>query len=787
MYKLRYYKDIESRGHLWRLEFLHDTEDEVTPMEIGPVLQSLRLVLQGEQADIDTPIVKTSLEMSFIDAPDLETDRKCGYWEEFYTSSSTEYMVCLYKDGVKEWSGYITPDSFAEDLRHRGSVSLIARDNLGTLQDIDCDAYDTRNTDGKVRVSDVIVQAIKKSNCALEINMGTYDADLTLPYSYERAGRIETAGAAAHQLLDSNALAELNWAEALEQTLYAVGAVIRYVGGNCLKVIPIRDIPKCGHAEWWDVPIREVRFLSYGRRELAPGAKDITETHKFYISTDGIEQKSIEMTNFQDTIMQGMVWLKHKDSDQNLNNYIPTWEYINRGNNTTILASQSPLLNITKYQRIKGEDSEAYGAWDDKGILYYAINAAEPEDPTFTRDYPVRIMRRVFTASGKAAVRFTLDKTVSLTLDETGVLNTPITGADAYGTNPYVEFYIKLEHGNSNQVSYYNPSSKTWSTSPYRCRTVLRASLFTLDVPQPAPVEVTDIPIPDIGVISVDILVIRSAQLELRVRRPVKGMYMRIRDILIDLELPDEYSMLKRLTLTTVNSEKYAVRISRSPQFFINETTMPEVAYMPQALLFEERHNTYMGVGDWSWYGKGARGEGISLARLIHQQLLMFHGKPTNVLTGDLVISDNIGLNFGGVWVWNNTPHVLISGTLNILTGHIEGATLREYTRYEHIWETYCNKDELIADYGESMGIFIATSLGGKELTQNDVTGLPGWISIRHIKSSSGGRYTFAIDIMANASGEERSAILVIDKTARLKITQRAAGDYGLDYGMDYA
>ena len=137
-HQLKYYKEIESHGHLWRVEFLQETEDVLTPMEIGPVLQSLRLVLQGDQADIDTPIVKTSLEMSFIDAPDLDDDRKCGYWEEFYTSSSTEYMVCLYKDGEKEWSGYVTPDSFAEDLRYRGSVSIIVRDGLGALQDYMC-------------------------------------------------------------------------------------------------------------------------------------------------------------------------------------------------------------------------------------------------------------------------------------------------------------------------------------------------------------------------------------------------------------------------------------------------------------------------------------------------------------------------------------------------------------------------------------------------------------------------------------------------------------------------
>ena len=130
-YLLKYYKELVSHGHRWRLEIHQDTDDAIDAVEIGPVLQGLRLIMQGDQADIDTPIVKTSLEMVFVDAPDLEDERKCGYWEEFYTSSATEYRVRLMKDGAVEWTGYVTPDSFSESLQYRGSVTIIARDNLG--------------------------------------------------------------------------------------------------------------------------------------------------------------------------------------------------------------------------------------------------------------------------------------------------------------------------------------------------------------------------------------------------------------------------------------------------------------------------------------------------------------------------------------------------------------------------------------------------------------------------------------------------------------------------------
>ena len=149
-YKRKYYKSISVKGYTWTLEIYQDTDNAIAAVEIGPVLQSLRLIVQGDQADIDTPIVKTSLEMTFVDAPDVDENKKCGYWEEFYTSSATEYKVMLYKNGSIEWRGYITPDSFSETLQYRGSVKIIARDNLGSLQDYEYDLV--AGTNGMVAV-----------------------------------------------------------------------------------------------------------------------------------------------------------------------------------------------------------------------------------------------------------------------------------------------------------------------------------------------------------------------------------------------------------------------------------------------------------------------------------------------------------------------------------------------------------------------------------------------------------------------------------------------------------
>ena len=66
-YALRYYKTYDLNGHYVRLE-IHKkyaaVEYAPKALQIGRVLQGLSLDVQGEQDDIISPIVKTSLSMT---------------------------------------------------------------------------------------------------------------------------------------------------------------------------------------------------------------------------------------------------------------------------------------------------------------------------------------------------------------------------------------------------------------------------------------------------------------------------------------------------------------------------------------------------------------------------------------------------------------------------------------------------------------------------------------------------------------------------------------------------
>ena len=160
-YGLRYYKELtQPSGKVVRLEIL-EKGYEGASKEIGPVCQALRLDIQGD-TEIDAPIVKTSLSMTFVDAPDHADARtkKCGNWDEFYTSDATLWQVVVKAKEAQEtdftaiWGGYITPDSYTEVLQYRGSVTIVARDNIGHMADFPFDAEG--NGEGMIRMYDVI-------------------------------------------------------------------------------------------------------------------------------------------------------------------------------------------------------------------------------------------------------------------------------------------------------------------------------------------------------------------------------------------------------------------------------------------------------------------------------------------------------------------------------------------------------------------------------------------------------------------------------------------------------
>ena len=776
-YQLKYYKEIKATGHMWRLEVYQDTESVVTPKEIGPVLQGLKLVVQGDQADIDTPIVKTSLEMAFVEAEDIDENLKCGYWEEFYTSSATEYKVILYKDGVKEWSGYITPDSFAEDLCYHGSVSIIARDNLGTMQDTTFDMSLEQNPDRKVYVWELIEKALRISTCVLDYDVWNCNAPEIVGLDDINSNYL------LHQMVDIEAFDDMDWWEALEKTLYSVGLVIRYVGKNTLALLSLRDIPKYGQQYWWDVPVKNVAFVSYGRRELVPGIKDIRETFEFDIdvASDVLETVDRYVENQKSSVQCDYMYFIHNETISVKTPFnVPTHGYKKPRINQYMMPEYSNLLDVSVYNKVEGEDSEEFGQWDDKSIIYFAVNSLV--------DRPIIYSRNIYSTSGKLSVKFTLSKPVSLTIDNTGILNTPIKRAPEYGSNRYLTYCLKFTDLSTSAVKGYDAVGKKWVDNVVQSNVAVSADLFTADKPNPQTIELTDIPSPGVGKIELEFVSLRILPvLTLDVRRDCYGMYMRIKDIVINVDVPEDVNIIDKITLTTHYSDKYSVRLNRTPELAINPTSSADVAYVTKAIL-TKGNSQYYGAEQWVWRRGRAilPATGISLSRLIHQQLLAYHAIPNNVLSGELIDKDGNMPDFTTIWHWNGKPHYMISGSLNILNGHMENATLREFKRYDHIWETWVENEDIKIDYPLRSIVFVVHS--NEQLTLESYAGdFGGWITMREPRYNEASNvWEVTAVIYPNLTGYERMAIIKID-TADVRIIQRSAGDYNDDYSEDYS
>ena len=297
---LRYYKELtHADGKVVRLELLQKDYAGAS-MEIGPVCQSLRLDIQGD-TEIDAPIVKTSLSMTFVDAPDHvdAKTKKCGDWTEFYTNDATYWQVVVKAKNAGEtdfkrvWGGYVTPDSYNEVLVYRGSVTIVARDNIGHLADFPFDAVG--NADGMI----TLIELIREAWAKIESPMWLDDQAVA------NADWLMSEGAYAYDTyMNVSAFEEKNWYDALESALYAYGLVMRYTGWNNVSFYSLRNMPRMGAYEVDDIDYREPVFEAGAERELTPAVKRIEETveYKLTDSKSAPMAKSIKFTGATSSI-----------------------------------------------------------------------------------------------------------------------------------------------------------------------------------------------------------------------------------------------------------------------------------------------------------------------------------------------------------------------------------------------------------------------------------------------------------------------------------------------------
>ena len=237
-------------------------------------IQSASLQVVGGNSDVLTPVIKTSFSWSLADCWDEGTTKadgttcvnalfeKCGQWEEFFTPDATKFKVVVSAAPVGElaraiWTGFVTPDSWSEDLIYRGSITITARDMLGSLQEMEF------NLSGRPSVLQLIQGALSACSCAMQIN-------------YNQAHFLENSD--GYSLLSHNvgamAYGGKSWWEALTGTLESLGLVMRWNGQNQVVLTSLRYL-----AEDTQDGYHEMEFINRsGMRSLAAALKLVTET-----------------------------------------------------------------------------------------------------------------------------------------------------------------------------------------------------------------------------------------------------------------------------------------------------------------------------------------------------------------------------------------------------------------------------------------------------------------------------------------------------------------------------
>lgn len=651
-YGLRYFKELtHDDGTVVRFE-IHKKivgDDVLFQNKIGGVVQGLSLQIQGQQGDIDTPIVKTSLSMTFVDAPDLNDWRKTGNWEEFYTADATMWKVIVMVNGTAIWGGYITPDSFSEDLVYHGSVNIIARDNIGHLQDFEFDA--PGGGDGMISLYDLVLAGWAK-----------IESPMTLDWFGDGNG-VEWLMCEGKPMYDTrmnvSIFEGMNWYEAIEKALYSYGLVMRYVGRNRVHICPLKDMPKHGYHDYDYFGTIEPKFVSGARRELVPAVKMIEDNDAYEIE-DELPQKQVTAEDF--TGVQATYRCKIEgDNFGKLEHDAPVWPIVSNnfaegwGNN----ANDTLFFDPSRYET--GYFTERRGGDEEmRKYMYIAANNVDERSVRFVR----------YISASDCTIRMKFGRPIALN-------NGQLEQQSVFNLSRLV-YSVRIEQ---DDVVYHYAGNGAWVTDERQLEqtfdTNSEATEFSVVVSvSPEIVEGSE---NELTVLVFTIHKIEYRQMGYGSLQDV-GLYACIQELA--LTVPDTQRVMQNNTVKTVYNEGNNVILKRDPEL----APAYDVVFLPGIIkngIFAE--SILKRIPAKQWYYEGNEADKQELAVHIHKQLLCYYHKPNNLITGTLV---NMGTLFPGCNViWREREHMLISGTLNLLTLQVESAVLREFVRYEDMWK----------------------------------------------------------------------------------------------------
>ena len=654
-YQTHYYW-LEIGGYVIEFYRNHNDEVNVQTKDIGNVVKGVSLNLQGEQNSIDSPITKTSLSISLVDASDINDGKMNGPWDFFARAGEKEWWVTIEResDGLYIWSGYITPDSFSEDLTYHGVCSITARDNIGQLQNLDFDAEG--DADAMISMRDLVDAAWLKIDNKMRLEWADESCWIK---TGERTPAYDT-------YLNISAFKGMSWYEALESVLYAYGAVLRYTGHDSFVIAPLRWMPSFGHA-YSEMGFGQPKFQSGVTREFFPAAKSIEENIKYELE-EGMTLNPIEgFTGATKTYPceVGVVSLTGEIVSYKNSGYVnPITGNSNKGwdndQNTSLFFSP----------RIYEVDSVVMQKRLESTIRSYQYIAANNTD---SRSVSYRLF-------------FNVDDVV-LSIK----LGTPI-GIHASGNNSgrigiatttnlrKATYVIAITNNEQGSDTYYYRGGGIWATTYSEIEQEFEYTAPTNEI--------------SLGIYGTSALPSGRSQLELSIIKlnfvkaapdsygagySFNGLYAAIGEI--SLNRARTTFLCSENHIKTKYNDTNNLILSRDPKLAPAVDPVVFPSYIKNGI-FEKLDYQILPTKSWEII----EGQYSQLAVAIHMQLLAYHTQPNEVLNGTILNAPEDFLRTIYLWGYHQ-EHILLSGSLNLLNGHIEGAVLREFLRYEDVWQ----------------------------------------------------------------------------------------------------
>lgn len=621
------------------------------------------LEIQGAQGNVTDPIVKTQLRFSVVDAWDIaDTESgKWGNWGEFYTPDATLYKVQLSGSDGEMWTGYITPDSWQEDLGYRTAITVTARDNIGHLKDFPFSM--TPNSDGLIKISDLIEEAMET-------------IELAMTYTVARSGlgptslqNVTADGVYLHDAyINAELLDGMDWYAALEQTLEATGMSLRYVGNNKIEITYLRNVPKMG-SPYASPGYQTLEFYG-GSLEFEPAVKQIVEDVDFKMRKEvpleilsGIQYGSSNTYRCKvdgNTLPAGgTVSIPEHDAP-----YDPV-----SSPGSSVWANGSYMLDPsgrTPYDFLKRDEGE--DGWKQYAMI--AANHVADAAPYVSRS-SFRFHTR--TAAVKVTVNFTPHP---LTIGNSGA-STGKMKAPHYSLSE-IKYQARYVSDDQTVIRYWDGAGWTNNSSCVVKREYDAQNEYGTAL---------EIELAECDDIESGLIVISFYNIKYKMWYDGgTGVYARVQSILVGLT---STRAVDNDRVTTINNQAYNVKIERKPLFgalssevgFVQPSNyLAALFYYPSGESSPEQY-PYM----VHFNGQSAS-RAVPLPVIIHQQILCFRHGAARVLNGNCAPINKAAFDLTCQFRYKGTTYILQGGTLDLFSGIMNGAVFHEFVLFDDLW-----------------------------------------------------------------------------------------------------